>query len=151
MRIRTVAALAACLLASPALAGPAEDAALAPFRTQVDDVNAGDMKAAAKTFTANAAIVDEFAPFLWQGKAFAGWSAGYAKWAKTNGVTDTHLTIAQPTEMNMGTDVAYAVVPGHLTFSQNGKPGSEDGTFSLVVKRYRSGWKVAAWAWATKP
>ena len=155
--------LFAAALMSPAFAGtpaaaPAmapkqdktQDIVLAPFHAFVDATNRGDTKAAAAPYARGAVIIDEFAPFMWRGKAFAGWYADLGSWAKANGIAGLHIATAAPAQFETAKDTAYAIVPTHLTFTAKGKPASEDGTFTVSLKHYKSGWRIAGWAWTTK-
>lgn len=155
MQDRHAALLCALLLyAAPAAAAPAavpeQDAALAPVHQFIDGFNAGDMKAAAAAYAPGATIIDEFPPFMWHGQAFGGWSRDYGKMNKAENSSGAKVTLAAPTEFQMGKGRAYAVIPTHIDYTKDGKPMTEDGSFAFVLKKMGNDWRIAAWAWATK-
>ena len=144
---------AVCLISPALAAAPAEaarDTVLAPFHAFIDGFNKGDMKAAAAPYADDAVIIDEFPAFLWRGKAFAGWAADLAATWKAGGITGGHMALAAPTQFAAANGVAYAIIPAHLTFTEKGKPGSEDGVFAVTLKQMKPGWRITAWAWTTR-
>ena len=136
-------------VAPPAFAGAAEDAALAPVHHFVDSVNAGDMKGAAAAYAPEASIIDEFAPYRWQGpRAYAGWLADFEAKSKAQGLTEPMMTLLKPTRVVVSGDHAYAVLPALYDFKLKGKPIREFGTFSFALTKTMEGWRIAAWGWA---
>lgn len=134
---------------TPAFAGTAEDAALAPVHLFIDSVNKGDMKGAGAAYTASPSIVDEFAPYHWQGpNAYADWLAEFESKSKAQGLTEPVMTLLKPTRVVVTGDHAYAVLPALYDFKLNGKPVREHGTFSFALAKTKDGWRIAAWAWA---
>lgn len=155
MPMRILAGLLFALsLVTPAFAAPAatppQDEVLAPFHTFIDAFNKNDMKAAAAPYAADAVIVDEIPPFMWRGRAFAGWSAALAAAWKEGGLADGQMTTAAPTQFAAGNGMAYAIIPAHLTYTEKGKPATEDGIFTVTLKQMKAGWRIAAWTWTTK-
>jgi len=153
MRTRIYAALLLCapLLIAPAIAGDAETAAMAPVHRFIDSVDKGDMKAAAATFASDASIIDEFAPYHWQGNdAFAQWGADFDTMAKAGGISGLVVTLRPPRHVNVTGDRGYAVVPALIVSRQNGKKMRERGTFTFALTNTAMGWRIAAWAWATR-
>jgi len=143
--------LCAPLFVAPAFAGDAETAAMAPVHQFIGDVNKGDMKAAAATFASDASIIDEFAPYHWQGNdAFAQWGADFDTMAKVNGISDMVLTLEPPRHVHVTGDRGYAVVPALIVSRHNGKTARERGTFTFALTNTAMGWRIAAWAWATR-
>lgn len=137
-------------IVTPALAGPAEDAALAPLKTFVASINANNAKAAAAECTTDATITDEsFAPYHWTNMACQTWADALFAEAKARGQTDEVMTLGAPVVVSVKGDAAYMSVPGHLTFKAKGKPESEDGMFAAVMTKVAGEWKIASWAWAT--
>ena len=136
-------------IVTPALAGPEEDAALAPLKTFVSSVNANNIRAAVAECAANATITDEFAPYHWTNMACQTWADALFADAKTAGQTDEVMTLGTPVAVNVKGDAAYVSVPGHLTFKAKGRPESEDGVFAAVMTKTAGEWKIASWAWAT--
>ncbi len=141
-------------LVSPAFAAPAaapaEAKVVAPFHAFIDAFNKGDMKSAAAPYADDAIIVDEVPPFEWRGKAFAGWSADVDVAWKAAGIANGHMALAKATQFAAAKDAAYAIIPAHLSFTEKGKPASEDGTFTVALKHLKAGWRITAWTWTTK-
>ena len=155
MPMRILAGLLfAFALVTPAFAAPAaapsQGTVLAPLHAFVDGFNKGDVKAAAAAYAPDAVIVDEIPPFEWRGKAFAGWSKALAKAWKAGGLADGHMTLATATQFSVEKGMAYAIVPAHLTFTEKGKPASEDGFLTATMKRFKRGWLIRSWTWTTK-
>lgn len=147
----SVSILFLAFVSTPAFAGAADDAALMPFRQFVDGVNKNDIKTAAAAFVPSAGIIDEFAPHHWQGAdAFAQWDAALNADMKAHGMTEPFMALGKPLHLDVTGDTAYAVVPGHYTYKQGGKAMHEDGTFAVALAKTASGWRIAAWSWATK-
>ncbi len=141
-------------LVTPALAAPpaapAQTVVLAPFHAFIDAFNTGDMTAAAAPYAPDAVIVDEVPPFEWRGNAFAGWSADLKTGWAAEGITNAHVAISAPTQFAAAKGMAYAIFPAHLSFTQKGKAGSEDGFFAVTLKQMEKGWRISSWAWTTK-
>src|SRR4051812_16730872 len=112
--------LASCLLAAPALAGPAEDATAA-VTSVLDRFNAGDTEAFFRAHADGAIIVDEFAPYLWTGSTAAQrWGADYGTDAKTRGISGGRVDYGAPIQANSDGTSAYIVLPSVYRFVQRG-------------------------------
>jgi hypothetical protein len=149
--VHSVLLLSCACVATPALAGGNAAAVLRPVHQFIDGMDAANAKASAAAFAPNASIIDEFAPYHWQGDdAFAKWDADFGAWAKAGGVSDVFITLRKPKHLNVSADHAYAVVPTLITFRQKGKKMREHGTFTFALTETATGWRIAAWAWATK-
>ena len=149
MRSTLFVLLCCASIVTPALADPAQDAALAPLKTFVTSINANNAKAAAAECATNATITDEFAPYHWTNTACQVWADALFAEAKAGGQSDEVMTLGAPVVVSVKGDAAYVSVPGHLTFKAKGKPESEDGMFAAVMTKVAGEWKIASWAWAT--
>jgi hypothetical protein len=150
---RIVLVLSLALVATFSIAqtaGPAQTAVMATVNQFVDSFNKGDTK----TFLADCAdqtsIVDEFAPYAWQGTgACAKWMSDYDTDAKKNGITDGAVTLRKPSHVDVTSDHAYVVVPANYTYKQNGKPVSEVGSIiTVALQKSATGWQITGWAWS---
>src|ERR1700761_6803321 len=138
--------LTGLLAASPALADDKADA-LATVKAYVDDFNKGDTAAASALCTGQATVIDDFAPHLWQGAtACADWAAGLAAFAKAQGITDPKVAVGKPKALSTTGDRAYAVLPAHYTYKQNGKPVNEPGLWTFSLQKREVGWRITGWA-----
>ena len=90
----------ACLSLCAAVAGAADVKPFATVQKFIDSFNKGEAAAAAATHSASAdlAIVDEVAPYQWNGpQAFQSWAAALEADAKKNGITEPGVTLSAPT------------------------------------------------------
>ena len=149
MRSKLFVLLCWASIVTPALADPAQDAALAPLKTFVASINANNVKAAVAECATKATITDEFAPYHWTNAACQTWAHALFAVAKAAGQSDEVMTLGDPVFVSVKGEAAYVSVPGHLTFKTKGKPGSEDGMFAAVMTKVAGEWKIASWAWAT--
>jgi ketosteroid isomerase-like protein len=148
--VRLALATALLLATAPAYASDQTDI-MAVINKMNDAMNKNDMKTAAGTYTANAALIDEFPPHFWSGSgAFDTWAADYATFAKAQGDTDARVKMERPAHLSVNGDRAYAVVPSVLTFKEHGKKVSERGLWTFAMQKSGSDWKIAGWAWATR-
>jgi hypothetical protein len=137
-------------LAAPAPAAPAIDPQLlAPLKTVAAGINAASAAQITSAYTADATVVDEFAPFVWSAPGAASkWYAGFIAFAKQAGLTKPHAALGAARFVHMdGTARAYAVVPMTFTFELKGKPGTEHGDFVLVLVK-SGAWKIASSTWS---
>jgi ketosteroid isomerase-like protein len=143
-------ALAAVSLAGTARASDEADAA-APIKQFIDGFNKGDEKAALAACASPVVVIDEFAPYLWQGaNACADWARDFDADAKKNGITDGFVTLAKPRHVFVSGDKAYVVVPTTYDYKRNGKKVSQKGaTMAVTLQKGATGWKITGWAWAT--
>lgn len=148
--IRLGIATALLLTAGPAYASDETDI-MAVINKMNDAMTKNDMKTAAGTYTANAALIDEFPPHFWSGSgAFDTWGADYGTFAKAQGDTDAKVTTQKPTHLSVNGEHAYVVVPSVLTFKEHGKKMAEHGLWTFAMQKSGAEWKIAGWAWATR-
>lgn len=149
-----LSALVAALVmvtAAPGVAAPADNAAvMATVNQFVDGYNKNDTKMQVTACTSPASIIDEFAPHSWQGPtACADWVRDGAASNRSQGITNTVVTLGRPWQVQVNGNRAYVVVPATFTYKQKGKPQTESGSvFTLALKKTAAGWRIAAWAWA---
>ena len=63
----------------------------------IDAFNKGDTKGVLATCAPQAAIIDEFAPYVWAGPtACADWAKDFDADAGKNGITDAKVTVGKP-------------------------------------------------------
>ena len=151
MRKIVSCAVVSFVVGAAANASAADPQLMAPIHKFIDSFNKGDVAGAAATHSATAdlAIVDEVAPYLWTGpKAFQDWGAALDAQIKKEGLTDPGVTLgASPTREESDGQNAYVVVPAVYSFKQNGKPMSEKARMAFVLKKDASGWLIHAWTW----
>jgi hypothetical protein len=98
-----------------------------------------------------AAIVDEFAPYAWNGtSASADWYAGLQKFVADTHSSDMRITPAAPSQLSINGDHAYATFPTVISGQENGKAFREKGSFAFALAKTGGAWHIASWAWATE-
>lgn len=156
MRARTVSALIA-LAALVITLPPHAFAATTPpagimttIRGVLSDTNANNISRVDSYYTADAVVVDEFAPYVWTG-AHAGsqWWTGVMNQNKTAHVTNMKASAEPVRASNVTGDKAYVVVPLTITFGYKGKPQKETGTITCTFVRSGSAWKISTQTWST--
>jgi ketosteroid isomerase-like protein len=142
--------LLAALIPSAALASDEANAA-AVARQFIDGFNKGDVKTALAACAPSTTIIDEFAPYLWQGpNACAAWANDYDADAKKKGITDGVVKLAKPRHVFVTGDKAYVVIPAGYDYKVNGKKTSQTGaTYTIALQKGADGWRITAWTWST--
>lgn len=141
-------AVSCLLVASPARAGPAEDATMA-VTTALDKFNGGDVEAFFAAHVDGAVIIDEFAPYVWGGPgSIQKWVGDYAKDAEARGITGGRVDYGKPIHAVSNGSSAYIVLPTTYRFTQNGTKMAGAGSMTFVINRVGAGWKVASWTYA---
>ena len=121
-----------------------------PAREFMDTFNKGDTKGAVAACADAVAIVDEFAPFVWQGTgACATWMKDYDADASRRGITDGVVTLGAPLHVDVDGARAYVVIPSTYAFKLKGKAIKETGSlFTFAMLKGPSGWRIVGWSWA---
>ena len=112
--------------------------------------NKGDTKAALATCAPQTAIIDEFAPYVWQGAtACSDWANDFDADAKKNGITEPKVAAGKPRHVDVVGDRAYVVMPADFKFKLKGKATAEKGSiFTVTLQKLAEGWRITGWAWA---
>ncbi len=149
MHARLFAAAAVLVLAGSAAAAPAPDPSLmAPIHGFDDAVN---RNAPLESYLAPGpeAVIDDFSPHRWVGPgAIKAWFADFGAFCGKQGITQPHVTTGAASHVEQDSNHAYVVLPAVFTFRMKGKAHREEGTMTLSLDRYRSGWKIAAFSWS---
>ncbi len=144
----SAALLGSLMFATPAAAGPAEDATTA-VTTMLDKFNAGDVDSFYAAHEDGAIIIDEFPPYLWGGANSAqNWVGDYMKDATARGVTGGRVDYEKPTQAVSDGKSAYVVLPATYRFEQGGKKMAGKGSMTFVMHKIGGAWKVASWTYA---
>ena len=145
------AAVATVLASIPVLqAHASEEASVAATIQQFnDDFNKGDSKSAAALCTPHTIIIDDFAPYAWQGaNTCQDWADALAALEKKSGISNDRVTRGKAWHVTVTGDRAYAVYPTRYSYKLNGKPVEEKGVWTFAMEKGGSGWRIAGWAWA---
>ena len=141
--------ICAIVLSVNAGAASPNDEAAAQIKQFIDSFNKGDVKAAEGTHTEKGVvIIDEFAPYLWQGHdSFKNWLGDLGKYDTARGVTDGKITLSAATRVEVEGDRAYVVVPAAYTFKQKGAAMKEAAQVTFALRKAPAGWKINGWAY----
>jgi ketosteroid isomerase-like protein len=146
---RAIVVLAILGMAGPAAAADKTDV-MAVVNQFIDAFNKGDTKAYVATCAPQVAIIDEFAPYSWQGAtACQDWANDFDADAKKNAITEPIVVAGKPKHVDITGDRAYVVMPADFKYKVKGKPTAEKGSiFTLTLQKLGAGWRITGWAWA---
>lgn len=123
---------------------------LSTVHSYIDAFNEGDVKGMAAAFAASGSILDGMPPHIWNGPTAAeDWYRDVLTNTKKEGASDFFVTVGRPLHMDVTGDAAYVVVPATMKFNVHGKQITQSGAiFTMALRRFSDGWRIAAWAWA---
>ena len=151
MRPCVIAIAAALLAAAPAYAQTAADpAVMATLSRMTEAVNTGDLPTAFAAFTPSPMIIEDLAPYRWQGPGTPqAWIDGMGANAQAHGITAIHMQLSPPTRIDVVADRAYAIVPGQLRYVlKDGHSEHADGLITALLLRTPAGWKIDSLIWS---
>lgn len=130
-----------------ASAAPADQVLAAP-RAFLAAFNAADGAKLAALCAPNAPVLDDFAPFVWQG--CDAWYKDFLAVSKRLQLTDNKVTIASaPWSRIVNANTAYVVVPTKWTYKDHGKPTTMTGAvWTITLKKVSRTWRISGWAWS---
>ena len=150
MRAATIALTAVfAWTALPAAASDNSDV-MTTVQKANDGFNRGNKEAWLAVCGAEAIIIDNFAPYRWDGTTACSdyWDANEAD-GKKNGITDETVTLGKPWHTEISGDRAYVVVPTQDSYKQKGKPVTRSGSvWTFTLQKVAAGWLVTGMAWA---
>ncbi len=124
-----------------------QKAAIAVAHQFVDGVIKNDLNSAVATCADNAAIIDEFPPFHWQG--CQEWANAYAAAVKQYVMTEVKVTLGKPLHADVSTDRAYIVMPAAFSYKTKGERVSEPNSrMTFALQKQGESWKIVAWTWS---
>lgn len=145
---KLVPAIALFVVATPALASDKTDI-VAAVRKAIAYANAGDGEKFAGMMAPGGIVIDEFAPFRWEG-GMPSWAASYTAYNTQNEVTAPHTTLLKFGRVLVDGDRAYVEVKVAYSYKEHGKPRKELGADVFVLTRTDAGWRVLSFAWVSK-
>ncbi len=103
----------------------------------------------ADAFAADVVIVENFAPFLFEGPdALNRWRDGFRRHVSDDGLTELRHAFGPAQDFALDGDRAYFVLPTTWTGKSHGRSFSEDGGWAFVLARDRWRWRIRSYAWA---
>jgi hypothetical protein len=149
---RLVAALLATAAFALSLAGTsaASDttAITGVFDRAIAAFNAADMKGWVATCTPTASIIDEIPPHAWQ--SCGDWWNSFQSFAKENHITAGTVKAGRASNVMLSGSTAYVEWPATYSYRQSGKPGEENGIFTIAFTKTASGWLMSGWTWTKR-
>ena len=151
MRTAVLGLALALSLASGALAQapPGSTEALAAITRFTDAVNHGDASTAVAAFAPSPTVIDDLAPYRWQGPNAGGaWMAAMGANAQAKGMTLINMRLLAPSRIEVDGASAYAVVPGVLTYTfKDGHTEHADGVLTFTLQQAGGAWKIDTLTW----
>jgi ketosteroid isomerase-like protein len=146
MRLRLIVAAVSAIVACSAgraSAVPLDPVVLRPVTGFIHAINAGDTKAFARLFTADAVACDEVPPYRWLGpNAVAHWLHDDDRLITAHHITDAVISVGTPTYFHRGGNGAYATYPLVDAYTVHGKRQRETGLFTFALADTRAGWRI---------
>jgi len=150
MRVILAALLASVTLISPALASDRTDV-LEKVKQSMDAYNANDGAAMAAIFLPSSVIVDDVAPFRFEGpSALSNWVDASKAEAQKDDITEQSEKALDPTEVIVDEQHAYVSLPAIYYFKQHGKPAQQDCINTIALEKIGGTWYVSNWSWAIR-
>ena len=114
----------------------------------VDEVNSGKVEKALARFSNNATIIEDIAPFTWQGPhAGSQWLAAMAANAKRLGVTSVVMELGEAHRIEVEERAAYAIFAGTVQLERANGTLQEPGLLTFALARDLDQWLIAAMTW----
>lgn len=134
--------------AGNAAAAPADDAVKA-ITTTLDKFNGGDVQAFIDAHTADAVIIDEFAPYQWTGEgSVKRWLDDYAKDSAARKIEGGRIVYGKQTQGSSFGEKAYVVLPTTYCMTEAGIPKAGEGNMTFVMTQASGSWKIAGWTYS---
>lgn len=142
---RSVLAVVLCI---PMCAVAQSATPAATISTFITAFNKGDLKTVAGLHTANATIIDEMPPHIWQRpKAVEEWLEALAAEGKSKQQSENAVSVTAPQVLTTSGTSAYAVVPAVYTYKEHGIAMRETSTITLAMHKTAGTWKIQGWSW----
>lgn len=121
----------------------------ATVQTFLNSFNSGDIDTVESTQLGNVVIVDEFAPFVWQGDgAFRRWLDDLTKHDSAAGISDGHMAMGDTIRQEVSGDHAYLVISTVYSFRENGAAMRASAHMTFALRQDGSDWRIAAWTYS---
>jgi hypothetical protein len=145
-----VAALYLPLAAAAQSPPPADPALLAlpeKFSTAMFAVDTATLRA---DCAANATVIDEFPPYSWRGPdACVRWATAFKAFITQAKLSAFQTTVAPMPFIDVSGNRAYMVAQVTFTAMMAGKRVPDVGTWTFVLVKSGTAWKITSLAWGT--
>ena len=114
----------------------------------VDEVNSGRIEAALARFTGDVTIVEDLAPYRWQGlDAGSQWLTAMAANAERLGVTAVVMDLGKAQRIEVEGATGYAIFAGTVLLKGVDETLREAGLLTFALERQSDAWLIAAMTW----
>jgi hypothetical protein len=137
-------ASAMMILTNAAVASEKTDV-MATVRQVLKAANANHTPALAPLMAEEGVVIDEFAPYRWQG--MPGWLGALREYDAQNRVTGAKSTLRRFGRVFTADGQAYAVAEVDYAYRERGKPRLEHGTEVYGLDKAAGHWRVHSFAW----
>lgn len=126
------------------------DAVVKVLQKFVADGTIGDMKAVLAACTSDAAIIDEYPPYVWSGPgAREKWAQDFGAHAARNEISDGLVKLGAPVHVEVTGDRAYAVMRADYSFKMKGREIKEvDAIWTVTLQKIDAAWRINGFSWA---
>lgn len=144
LSVLAILGLFALAPATRAQAADPDPAVLATVDAAIAAINGGSVDAAKAVYAdAPAAIVDDFAPFVWSGKtAVEDYARDLKAILEKYGITDWRFQRHQPRYIFATADHAEVIVPATFPFVMGGKPQAVAADWTFVLAKQDGKWRI---------
>jgi len=151
MRACAIVFVLALAFAAPASAQTSADpGVMATISRMTEAANRGDAPTVLAAFTPAPTIVEDLAPYRWQGPGTPqAWLDGMGANAQAHGITTINMKLSPATRVDVVEDHAYAIVPGRLSYVlKDGHSEHADGLITFTLLRQGKDWKIDTLIWS---
>ena len=115
----------------------------------VDAVNNGDFGEVIAAFGAEATIIEDIAPFRWQGPdAPSSWLTAMGENAARLDARAIVMELGRPVRVDVVGPAAYAVFPGALSLATASGKLLSNGTLTFTLERSDERWLIETLVWS---
>jgi hypothetical protein len=142
---------AVLVLGAPAGAAPPPDPALTGLPAKmIAALVADDVAALRANCAAGATVIDEFAPYTWSGPdACVRWAAAFKVFAAQAKLTGFKGAAAPNPFIDVTGSRAFMTAKVTFHAAMSGKAMTEEGTWTFVLAKSGTSWKITSLAWGT--
>ena len=116
--------------------------------TFVDEVNSGKIEAALARFTHDVTIVEDLAPYRWQGQdAGSEWLTAMAANAERLEVTAVVMDLGMAQRIEVEGATGYAIFDGTVLLKTADQTLRESGLLTIALELHSDQWLISAMTW----
>ena len=122
---------------------------LGAVRSLVEAVNRGDMARVPAMFGPSPVIIEDIAPFRWDGPDAPGkWLKAMGVNAAATGMASIDMELGSPIQLASDADKAYIAIPGHLLMEGDGNRLEADGLLAFTLSLVDEEWLIDTLVWS---